>query len=399
MPSTSVRPIFRYYEIVIEGDGSMGIRRRYLGVAVGAALLAVTSCTPAPTLRCNQDTRYLTCYDKPSGVAVMAVDSGEIFFNSRSGQSAPGAADNRWNYVAFDMETRETQLLPSQPRGPIYDVSDDGAYFLTGTDSYPNEKYLYERATGNSHLITAPPNGSDAWLPAMSNDGLTDAYSSTANVVAGDPDTEGSLDVYVYSSATSSVRRLTDGTGNGGYVAAISGDGGRVLTYQRGESENKVRVFDIDTGAVLASYADSAYYLVNATLDFDGSTAVVGGYSDTIGSPINVPQQFALVRLDVDSGTQYHLGRPDRASGKAVLSDDGSVYSYYRREIYSVDTTSGTAAQLTTGLGDEGSTSKGVRHIDIDRNNPANAVGVVHQLSEIQVEWILPHNQIFWTQG
>lgn len=134
-------------------------------------------------------------------------------------------------------------LMPSLSQDGRYVAFQSNSSILVPDDTNQvTDVFVLDRTSGQTNRVSVAADGtqgnSESYYPVISSDGRFVAFASAAsNLVAGD--TNGRIDVFVYSLAAKEIRRVSvrsDGTeGNGGGPPRISGDG-RYIAFAASDS-------------------------------------------------------------------------------------------------------------------------------------------------------------------
>ena len=217
-----------------------------------------------------------------------------------------------------------------------------------------HDVFAYDLATATTTRVSVHSNGTEAngpsFLPAISSDGSTIAYSSEAsNLVPGD--TNSSSDVFAYDVTPGTTTRISvDSNGNqadfGGFRAAISGDGS-TIAYEStatnlvaGDTNGDYDVFayDVTTGTTTRISVDSSgnqgnSYSWQPTISADGSIiAYTSDASNLVAGDTN--GTFDVFAYDVTTGTTTRVSvdsngnQANDQSSSPAISGDGSTITY-----------------------------------------------------------------------
>ncbi len=217
--------------------------------------------------------------------------------------------------------------------------------------------FAYDLAAATTTRISVHSNGTEAngasFLPAISSDGSTIAYSSEAsNLVPGD--TNSASDVFAYDVTTGTTTRISvDSNGNqgdfGGFRAAISGDGS-TITYESeatnlvpGDTNATYDVFahDLATGTTTRISVDSNgnqgnSYSWQPAISGDGSTITYTSDASNL-VPGDTNGTFDVFAYDVATETTTRISvdsngnQADDQSSSPAISGDGSTITYISR--------------------------------------------------------------------
>ena len=254
-----------------------------------------------------------------------------------------------------------------------------------------HDVFAYDLATATTTRVSVHSNGTEAngpsFLPAISSDGSTIAYSSEAsNLVPGD--TNSSSDVFAYDVTTGTTTRISvDSNGNqadfGGFRAAISGDGS-TIAYEStatnlvaGDTNGDYDVFayDVTTGTTTRISVDSSgnqgnSYSWQPTISADGSIiAYTSDASNLVAGDTN--GTFDVFAYDVTTGTTTRVSvdsngnQANDQSSSPAISGDGSTITYVSQasnlvpgetngtyDVFAYDVATGTTTRISVDSND-----------------------------------------------
>ena len=162
-------------------------------------------------------------------------DGGRIAFLSTANLTG-GNADGNAEIFVYDMASAAFTQITNSTAGfnQLASISADGGRIafqatanLTGGNADGNlEIFLYDAATANLTQITNATTGFSQF-PSISGDGTRVAFSSTADLSGGNPDS--SAEIFLYDTATATLTQITNSAaGHSSTSPSISGDGTRV---------------------------------------------------------------------------------------------------------------------------------------------------------------------------
>ncbi|HEV7721894.1 MAG TPA: hypothetical protein VGO60_11440 [Iamia sp.] len=221
--------------------------------------------------RATGDLTQVTEGNAGSMEATISDDGRYVTFLSYASDLVPGDTNGTWDWFRFDRTTGVISLVPRDAcsgSGRDGAVSLDGRFVTYSTSSGPipgdvgdpGEVYLCDRLRGTTVQVTDGDGASFA--PVISGDGRHVAFASrAADLVAGDAN--GVADVFVWSRATGTIRRISDMRDFDAEVVyppePIISDDGRVVAYRAFADQdawlagrNDVFVWDRTTGTTIA---------------------------------------------------------------------------------------------------------------------------------------------------
>jgi uncharacterized repeat protein (TIGR01451 family) len=169
-----------------------------------------------------------------SDAASLSADGGRFAFYSTANLTGSNADGNSEIFL-YDMASAAFTQITNSTAGfnQLPSLSADGGRIaflatanLTGGNADGNaEIFLYDAATANLTQITNAAAGFSQF-PSISGDGTRVAFSSTADLTAGNAD--GSEEIFVYDTATATLTQITDAAAGYSTAPSISADGGHI---------------------------------------------------------------------------------------------------------------------------------------------------------------------------
>jgi fibronectin type 3 domain-containing protein len=330
-----------------------------------------------------------------TGASSLSADGRYLVFASTSENMVPGQASqpNSANVFLRDQVTGTTTLVSHLPGLPdaIADggsdaptISADGRYIVyrtTSNDLVPgqvaqagpattSDVMLYDRLTGQNTLIShmagaATTGGNGQSVGAViSADGSTIAFVSNAtDLVAGQSQSAGSNQIFLYSVATGTTTLVTHAfnstttaSGNVDYTTNVSfSANGRFLAFasygtsliagqvDTGNNGNDVFLYDQTTNAsTLVSHTTGSNLIVSnsasfdATISADGSSIAFQSYStDLVSGQVDTPVTSDVFLYSAATGNitlvSHVAGSAATAAMQcwsAVISADGNSIAY-----------------------------------------------------------------------
>lgn len=207
---------------------------------------------------------------------------------------------------------------------------------LTGANADGNlEIFLYDEGAGLRQLTDTT--GATNARPALSADGSTVAFTSTADLGGGNPD--GNFDLFLLDVATGVITQVTTAQGGGVADPAIDADGGRVaftsgldLTGGNADGSREVFLYDVAT-ATTTQVSDTvsddniergAYY---PALDGAGAHVVYEVFWRGWWFPVS---GASVILYDSAARTSLGIGQQDVAAAPAIdAAGEHVVYTEY----------------------------------------------------------------------
>ncbi len=346
-----------------------------------------------------------------SGMPRISADGRYVNFFSDGTDLVAGQVDtpNTFDVFLYDRVAGSTTLVSRSSGNPLasaegfyHDISADGSYVAftsDGTSLVPgqvdgadtSDLFLFERATGIVTLVSHTPGlpstaaGALSAFPRISDDGAWTAFESSAtNLVAGQTDTNGATDSFLYERATGTVRLASRTVGSAvtaaesrSFLSGLSGDGGIVVITSA--SDDLVVpdtnggydgfVYDRDTQTVSAlSITDPVTGLTGDRASLPDSVSADGRWVTFISRAQNLipgfqdyneADGFDVFLYDRVTGSRklvsHTAGAPtwtgNRASFSSALSADGR-YVAYNGASYSLVPSQNTGFTIQTFLYD-----------------------------------------------
>jgi Tol biopolymer transport system component len=325
-----------------------------------------------------QQEAFATGHESPSGR--VSADGRFVVFASRARLSPADNNSSRDIYV-FDLSTRQATLetpgLNGKPaNGESFnpDISGNGRYVvfesaagnLTNIDLPTGTPRVYwrDRELGITRLLSTAPGGEPAngisRAPAISGDGGTVVFTSSATNLLEDEKTKGGIGIYRIELATSQRWRVdvtSDGRGHAGQSAspAISGNGQFIAFASdadlttgdtppcREQSRDANRMFDVYIRdafshrtrrvSIGSSCRDADGPSSNPAISADGRHVAFVSEASNLTSASSLSGAQIFVR-DMETGaiemvSRTPAGRPGNArSTSPAISNDGLVIAY-----------------------------------------------------------------------
>lgn len=299
------------------------------------------SATPA----ISNDGRYVAFYSEATNL--VSVDSngiGDIFVHDRQ----TGATTR----VSVDSSGNEANGGVTEDR---VDISGDGRFvtfvseatnLVTGDTNGTGDVFVHDRQTGQTARVSVDSSGvqanSSSGAPAISTDGRTVVFSSTATNLVGN-DTNGKGDIFVHDLQTGettlgSVNSSGVQADGGGKSPDISGDGRYVVFISKSDNlapetedyDALVYVHDRQIGqTILASaYSDGVIMTVGIvdqpTISSNGRYVAFSFYDKGNNNGI-----LNIWVRDLQMGTSVEVAYGSDSSYGSSLSTDGSVVAFW----------------------------------------------------------------------
>ena len=312
--------------------------------------------------------------------ADLSADGRWVAFQSTATDLIPGQVGDAMTFADIFLWDRDTGLtflashlpgLPTTEAGNcwgVFDISADGsrvAYtssapdLVTGQseDTESPDAFLYDRATDTNVLVSHTSAGVTTAAghtsePFISADGNWVVFESDAtNVVAGQTDSNGWTDLFLYDRVTGTNVLVSHAAGaastaanNGSFSPRVSADGSRVayespatnlVTGQvDGNFDNDIFLYDRATGAnTLVSHALSSATTAGNSFTSDPTLSADGRYVAFMGDASNLVSQptgfwLAVYLYDRVTGTNSLVSRgsatPSGDSSRPRISSDGA---------------------------------------------------------------------------
>ncbi len=310
--------------------------------------------------------------------ADLSADGRWVAFQSTSTDLIPGQVGDGLTFPDIFLWDRNTGLtflashlpgLPTTEAGHcwgVFDISADGSRvvytsmasdLVTGQseDTESPDVFLYDRATDTNVLVSHTSAGVTTAAghtsePFISADGNWVVFESDAtNVVAGQTDSNGWTDLFLYDRVTGTNVLVSHAAGaantaanNGSFSPRVSADGSRVayespatnlVTGQvDGNFDNDIFLYDRATGAnTLVSHALSSAttagssYALEPTLSADGRyVAFRGGASNLVSQPTGFRAVVYLYDRVTGANALVSPATPTGDSHRPRISSDGA---------------------------------------------------------------------------
>lgn len=217
----------------------------------------------------------------------------------------PDADSGLWDVMIYD---RANGKFENITKGEDHDslspvLSGDGkavAFESFATNLVPGESdsalrdvFVFDRTTGKMDNITHGGNGPSG-SAVLSEHGNVVAFQSDAtNLVAGETDSNGSTDIFIFNQRTGAMDNITHGANGASFGASISDDG-RYMTFcsnatnlVHGEADLNgstldVFVYDTHTGKMANLTSGANGDSVGAAISGDGSTVELATYATNL---------------------------------------------------------------------------------------------------------------------
>lgn len=310
------------------------MRRRNVLLTVAALALVATGCN----LR-------VTDGNGQSVAASISADGRYVAFYSSASNLVAGDTNGQPDVFVLDRETSAITRVTDGDFGSYSPtISADGSHvafvsdatnLVSGGDTiYARDVFLWEAASDTITQLTNGNANAQSSYPAISADGSRVAFNSLAsNLVPGDVNT--SEDVFLWDDATETITKVSPSPTRGGSEAAISADGSTVV-YESTASDvnppdpNGLRYdifsWDVSTGTttrVTSGNSDSRW----STVSGDGTTvAFTSNATDLVAGDTNGVED--VFWWDATTGVTTAVTEGNDRSSYPALSADGTHVTF-----------------------------------------------------------------------
>ena len=237
----------------------------------------------------------------------ISADGNRIAFRS-FGNLTGGNADRNAEIFLHDTATADltqiTNVTAGSSDGPSLGVDGSRIAFnstanLTGGNADGNsEIFLYDMASAAFTQITNSNTGFNA-VPSISADGGRIAFLSTANLTGGNAD--GNQEIFLYDAATANLTQITNATAGFSQLPSISGDGTRVafsstsdLTGENADGSEEVFLYDTATATLRQITNSASGHSSSASISGDGTRVAFSSTADLTGGNADGSEEIFL---------------------------------------------------------------------------------------------------------